>query len=155
MKYFFREDRKSLILSWNAWKHFFLFRKRPFLFCNKIHTNTCNDSLTFAKWKSSGKNQIASNANIFRTLCKPANSQVNIQFKLTNICMEMLKTNFANSTEQHRMVLDNRTIDQFYEQDSYFSKIGEKYQHVILCLRKMIHDAEIKELLRQRQKNES
>lgn len=69
--------------------------------------------------------------------------------------MEMLKTIFANFTEQHRMVLDNRTIDQFYEQDSYFSKIEEKYQHVILCLRKMIHDAEMKELLRQRQKNES
>lgn len=47
--------------------------------------------------------------------------------------MEMLKANF---TEQHKMVLENRTKEQFKEQDAYFSKIEEKYQHVILCLRK-------------------
>lgn len=65
-----------------------------------------------------------------------------------------IKDNFGFFIEQHKVVVENCTKEQFAAQDEYLSKMEGIYQHVVLCLRKLIHDAEIKEQLSRIKANE-
>lgn len=59
--------------------------------------------------------------------------------------IEFMKEKFEDFKEQHQKVVKKCNGQQFMLQDEYFAKIEQKYQHIVLCLRKLVHAAEQRE----------
>lgn len=70
-------------------------------------------------------------------------------FTQLNERIEMVKETFTKFTEQHQEVVKNCDKKVFVQQDEYYARIEQIYQHIVLCLRKLVRTAEAKDALSQ------